>query len=173
MHMEEHLKETNEAQEYVVFELSDEYYCVQINTLDKIIPRIHIRKVPNLPKFIRGIIDFEEQIVPIIDMKERMKLPKITSSEEFILLFEYEEKLLGILADSIFELKETNILPKKEFTYVSEHVHIFSDGTIRMEDKHFSENRDSSEELVILLSIKKIYDILYKELTNLGNIRTN
>jgi len=171
--VEEISKETQETQEYVVFELSDEYYCVQINTLDKIIPKMHIRKVPNLPKFIRGIIDFEEQIVPIIDLKERMKLPKTQSSEEFILLFEYDEKLLGILADSIFELKETNILPKKEFTYVSEYVHIFSDGTIRMEDKHFSKSRDSSEELVILLSIKKIYDILYKELTNLGNIRTN
>lgn len=171
--MEEISKETQETQEYVVFELSDEYYCVQINTLDKIIPKMHIRKVPNLPKFIRGIIDFEEQIVPIIDLKERMKLPKTQSSEEFILLFEYDEQLLGILADSIFELKETNILPKKEFTYVSEYVHIFSDGTIRMVDKHFSKSRDSSEELVILLSIKKIYDILFKELTNLGNIRAN
>ncbi|MFP3727075.1 chemotaxis protein CheW [Priestia filamentosa] len=171
--MEDLQQESLETQEYVVFELSNEYYCVKINTLDKIIPLIPIRKVPNLPKFIKGIIDYEEQIVPILDLKERMKLPTNNSKEQFILLFEYEERLLGILADSIFELKETNLPPKKEFTYVSEHVHIFSDGTIRMEDKYFSKDRESSEELIIILSIKKIYDIIYKELINSGNIRTS
>ncbi len=171
--MEDLQQESLETQEYVVFELSNEYYCVKINTLDKIIPLTPIRKVPNLPKFIKGIIDYEEQIVPILDLKERMKLPTNNSKEQFILLFEYEERLLGILADSIFELKETNLPPKKEFTYVSEHVHIFSDGTIRMEDKYFSKDRESSEELIIILSIKKIYDIIYKELINSGNIRTS
>lgn len=159
---------TPNKQEYVVFELSDEYYCVKIDTLDKIIPTPLIREVPNLPRYIRGIIDFEEQIVPIIDLKERMKLPQTSENEDFVLLFEHNDKLIGILADSIFELKETDVSPKKEFTYVSEHVHIFSDGTIRMDDKHFNEDRDSSEELVILLSIKKIYDIFKKELINNG-----
>lgn len=157
------------TQEYVVFELSNEYYCVKINTLDKIIPTPTIRMVPNLPSYIQGVIDFEEQIVPIIDLKRRMKLTnKDKEGNSFILLFEHDERLIGFLADSIFELKESSSPPKKEFTYVSEHVHIFSDGTIRMTDKLFEHKHESNEELVILLSIKKIYDIIKRELLDDG-----
>lgn len=154
--------------EYILFKLSDEFYSVKIETLDQIIHTPSIRHVPNLPEYIIGVIDIEEQIVPVLDLKKRMKLTKSQADtvvqNSFILIFEQESRLVGFTADEIFELKEIEAEPQKEFTCIPEEIHIFSDGTFRIEDDNFISNGEKREELIVVLSLKKVHDIIKKEL---------
>lgn len=161
-------------QEYILFKLSNEYYSVRIETLDRIIPTPTIRLVPNLADYIIGVIDIEEQIVPVLDLKKRMKLSNSSIStsvhEPFILIFEQAGRLVGFAADEIFELKQVEETPKSEFAFVTEEVHMFSDGTLRIEDENFLTIGRNKEELIVVLNLKKIHDIIKKELSVDGDL---
>lgn len=160
------------SKEFIVFELSNEYYCVEIQKIERIIAYPHsIRKVPNLPTFIKGIFDFEEKIVPILDLKDFMEikphlpLPK----EQYIVLFELNFHLLGIIVDNIFETQKITNLVKKDSSHIPLKVKRFSEGTLRIKDDHFSKNGTSDEELVVILNPDKIYSSIETELINNGN----
>lgn len=163
-------------QEYIVFRLNHEYFCVKLQSLDRVMNQMTIRKVPNLPPYMLGVIELDEQIVPIIDLKQRMNLASEseTIQSSLVLFFVYDNNLLGFLADDIFEIKETNVEPKNEFSYIPNNVRIFSSGTLRMKDDLFiSEDNSDGEELVILLSTTKIYEVIEKELNSFKEVRFN
>lgn len=160
--------QSKEKNEFILFKLSGEFYSVKIETLDQIIPTPTIRRVPNLPNYIIGVIDIEEQIVPVLDLKKKMKITtlksEVSKQNSFILIFEQEGRLLGFTADEIFELKEIGVEPQTEFTCIPEEIHVFSDGTFRAEDEKFISNGEKREELIVILNLKKVHDIIKKEL---------
>lgn len=161
-------------QEYIIFKLNLDYYAVRIETLNQIIPTPQMRFVPNLPNYILGVIDIDEQMVPVLDLKKRMKLTSdIESSaptKPLILIFEQENRLISFTVDDVFELKVVLDEPKTDFSCVPEDIHIFSDGTLRIQDKNFNSDEHNNEELVIVLNLKKIYNVIKRELNINGNI---
>lgn len=161
-----------ESTEYIVFDLESEFYCVEIQKIERIIefPK-KMRFVPKLPNYIRGIIDFEEKIVPVVDLKNKFNPQKTTtnSPEQFIVLFELKSHLIGIIVDTIFESKEVNGGIRQEPSLIPFNIREYSDGTIRMEDEQFQKNGKSTEELVVILSPLKIYNSIEKELNLNGN----
>lgn len=161
-------------QEYIIFKLNHDYYAVRIETLNQIIHTPHVRYIPNLPNYILGVIDIDEQIVPVLDLKKRMKLTSENEtsvpSKPLILIFEQENRLISFTVDDVFELKVLDEEPKTDFSCVPEDIHIFSDGTLRIQDKNFNSDAHNNEELVIVLNLQKIYNIIKRELNINGNI---
>ena len=72
--MEQTTKEgKTEAQEFVTFSLSDEMYAIPALSVQEIIEMANITKVPHLPEFFKGVINLRGSIIPVVDLKQKVR----------------------------------------------------------------------------------------------------
>lgn len=89
----------------VIFKLNDEEFCVDIMDVLEIIRMQTITKVPDVPSFVEGIINLRGTVIPIIDLKKRLKL-KLTDYDDDtrIIIIKINEKSVGFIVDSVTEV---------------------------------------------------------------------
>ncbi|SJZ64630.1 chemotaxis protein CheW [Selenihalanaerobacter shriftii] len=91
--------------ELVIFRLNQKEYGVKVLETQEIIEMQEITRVPNVPKFIRGIINLRGQIIPTIDLKKRFNLKESKKPiEERIIIVEAEGNKVGIVVDEVIEI---------------------------------------------------------------------
>lgn len=62
---------------YLTFELGSQVYAIYIGDIKEILPGEQtIVSVPEFPEYGRGVINLRGDIVPIIDMRKRFRLPE-------------------------------------------------------------------------------------------------
>jgi purine-binding chemotaxis protein CheW len=94
----------------VSFLIGNEEYAVDIFYVKEINRLSHITKVPNAPEFIEGVINLRGRIIPVIDLRVKMGLPKKTHDKDSrIIVIEDNGLLFGFLVDAV---KEVIRIPK-------------------------------------------------------------
>lgn len=61
--------------QYVVFQLEDELYGVEILQVRRIEKMLPLTRVPNAPSFVKGVCNLRGSVIPVIDLKKRLGLP--------------------------------------------------------------------------------------------------
>lgn len=122
----------NEIQ-VVAFSLAKEEYAIDILTVQEIIRTTAITRVPKAPSYIEGVINLRGNVVPVVNLRQRigLKYEKQTEASRVIILIINDMKI-GITVDSVTEvirIKEDNVeapdlsgsLDKKFFKGVGKH----------------------------------------------------
>ncbi len=96
--------------EYLSFELNQEEYALSILKVKEIIGVKKITPVPNLPKYIKGVINLRGKIINIVDLREKFKI----ESKEYdkftvIIIIETDKRTFGILVDSVKDVININM----------------------------------------------------------------
>ncbi len=96
-------------QQYFTFILNDQEYGVDILRVQEIRGWTGVRKMPNLPDYIKGVIDLRGTVVPIIDLGERfgMESKEYTGLTVVVILkiiTENKEKIMGLVVDSVSDV---------------------------------------------------------------------
>jgi len=88
--------------EILEFVLGDEEYGVSLSDVREIIRMKPITEVPRTPAFVKGIISLRGTMIPVIDLKMRLKLgaTEITQMTRIIITSD-ETKYIGIIVDRI------------------------------------------------------------------------
>lgn len=138
--------------QYVVFDMANEEYGIEITDLKEITELPDITSIPNAPDFIKGITDLRGEIVTVIDLKKRFNLHETTASEsskERVLIIKIKESTFGILVDDVKEiLKVPADSIKKTPDLVSSKIHAdYLKGVSTFNDR-----------LILLLNVDKILD---------------
>jgi len=60
--------------QYVVFQLEEELYGVDIHQVRHIEKLPPLTRVPNAPPFVRGVCNFRGSVIPVIDLKKRLDI---------------------------------------------------------------------------------------------------
>ena len=60
---------------YLTFDVQDEEYAVNIGYVTEIVGIQKISEVPDVPEFIRGVINLRGKVIPVMDMRLRFGLP--------------------------------------------------------------------------------------------------
>jgi purine-binding chemotaxis protein CheW len=60
---------------YLTFNVRDEEYAVNIGYVTEIVGLQRISEVPDVPKYIKGVINLRGQVIPVMDMRLRFGLP--------------------------------------------------------------------------------------------------
>lgn len=99
----------------VGFRLGDEEYAVDILKIKEIKLLMEVTRVPKAPPFVVGVINLRGDIVPIIDLRKRLRLPTPEFTDETrIIIVEIEAKLCGVIVDGVsevIEIEENKVLP--------------------------------------------------------------
>ncbi|MEW5706434.1 MAG: chemotaxis protein CheW [Actinomycetota bacterium] len=106
--------------QYVTFALGDEIYGVEILKVQEIIGCPKFTKIPNVPPFVKGVINLRGQIVPVIDLRLKFNMVE-KEHDEFtvILVLEVKGKVIGVLVDTVSDvvnLNEDEIQPTPDFS---------------------------------------------------------
>jgi purine-binding chemotaxis protein CheW len=113
-----YLEEDTLKDRYLIFKLGKESYAIEIRVVIEIIGIQKITFVPELPQYIKGIINLRGKIIPVMDV--RLKFRK--EAQEYddrtcIIIIEVRDISIGLLIDSVSEvisIPETNIVPPPE-----------------------------------------------------------
>lgn len=102
------LEEDTQKGKYLTFVLGNESYGIGIEYVTEIIGILPITEVPELPVFIRGIVNLRGRIIPVMDMRLRFKKDFVDYNERTcIIVVDIKENSVGLIVDSVSEV--TNI----------------------------------------------------------------
>jgi len=87
--------------QYVVFQLEDELYGVdilQVRGIEKMLP---LTRVPNAPSFVKGVCNLRGSVIPVIDLKKRLGLqPNRDDSNAKIIIVNVGKQTVGMTIDA-------------------------------------------------------------------------
>lgn len=85
----------------IVIRLKEQRYGVDIRHVRSIERLEHITPIPRTSSFIKGMIKLQEQIIPIIDLKERLHLDEIGPTDDTrILIVSMNDMPVGLIVDA-------------------------------------------------------------------------
>lgn len=104
-----------ESQKYLTFISDNLAFAVSAAQVSEIITNHHITILPMVPSFIQGIINLRGQIIPIIDIRQRMHKPPIEPTDTAcIIVLDINGVSIGIYVDAVsqvVDVYESNISP--------------------------------------------------------------
>ncbi len=114
---EEFLDEEEDTQKgkFLTFVLGNESYGIGIEFVTEIIGILPITEVPELPAYIRGIINLRGKIIPVMDIRLRFKKEFREYNERTcIIVIDIMDNSVGLIVDSVAEvtnIAEEDIVP--------------------------------------------------------------
>lgn len=98
--------ETVEVVQLISFSIGSERFGVQILVIQEIIMMSAITEIPNSPDFVEGVINLRGNIIPVLDLRKRLRLrggqrAGGTKPGTRILVVEIEDSVTGFIVDSV------------------------------------------------------------------------
>lgn len=103
--------EDTQANKYLFFRIGKESYGVGIRFVIEIIELQSISSVPDMPDYVKGVINLRGKVIPIVDLRLRFAMDEREyDNRTCIIVTEVESVLVGFLVDTVEEVLE--IAPK-------------------------------------------------------------
>jgi purine-binding chemotaxis protein CheW len=109
---------SSEDQQYLTFNLADEYYGVDILKVQEIKGYTTVTRIPNTPNYLKGVLNLRGTIVPIVDL--RMKFGMGTTDPTpftVMVVVNVRNRIMGFMVDAVsdvLDLNAKNIQPPPE-----------------------------------------------------------
>ena len=105
--------------EYLSFTLGNEHYGVDILKVQEIRGYDAVTRVPDAPDYIKGVINLRGTIVPVIDLRVKLRLDEARyDAFTVMIVLNVEDRVVGIVVDSVSDVIPLNaeqIRPTPEF----------------------------------------------------------
>lgn len=135
--------------EYLSFTLGNEHYGVDILKVQEIRGYDAVTRVPDAPDYIKGVINLRGTIVPVIDLRLKLRLEEARyDAFTVMIVLNVDDRVVGIVVDSVSDVIPLNaeqIRPKPEFGAAVDTRFISGIGT-------------QDERMLILLDIETLLD---------------
>lgn len=103
---------------YLTFALGKEVYGLEVRYVTEIIGIQPVTEVPEMPPFVRGIINLRGRIVPVVDVRMKFgKEPVPYDDRTCIIIVEMGALVIGMIVDNVADvltLQPENIVPPPE-----------------------------------------------------------
>ena len=91
--------------QYVVFQIADQEFGVDIHKVSIIEKYMNITRVPSTPDYIRGVVNLRGEIIPVMDLRTKFGLPlREADDDTSIIMLKLNDITLGVIVDSVAEV---------------------------------------------------------------------
>jgi purine-binding chemotaxis protein CheW len=98
-------KEKTELLQLVSFNIGNEEFGVDILYVQEINRMLQITKVPNAPDFVDGVINLRGRVIPVIDLRCKLGMPKREADKNTrIIVIEVKGVTVGFIVDAVKEV---------------------------------------------------------------------
>jgi len=92
---------------YLTFHLAGEDYGIEIAFVTEIIGIQKVTEVPDMPDFVRGVINLRGKVIPVMDVRTRFKLPSRDYDERTcIVVVNIADNAIGLVVDEVREVAD-------------------------------------------------------------------
>jgi len=96
---------------YLSIKLGDELFAVDVRKVLEVLQKQQITKVPNVPDFIKGVINFRGEILPVIDARQKFNMPTREEGQKHVIIVldletDNRKLMLGVMADGVKDVLE-------------------------------------------------------------------
>jgi purine-binding chemotaxis protein CheW len=141
-----------EATQYLTFVLDEEVFAVDVARVREILEMPSITKVPQVPSFMRGVINLRGCVVPVIDLHMKFGMQETAQTVNTCIIvvevdMDGENIVLGALADSVQEVIEMESSQIESAPHIGTHLNT---DFLKGMGKH-------NERFVMILDIDKVF----------------
>lgn len=99
------IEEDTQKGRFLTFSLGEESYGIEINYVTEIIGIQPVTEIPELPDYIKGIINLRGKIIPVMDVRLRFKKePKEYNDRTCVIVIDIKDISIGLIVDSVSEV---------------------------------------------------------------------
>lgn len=103
--------EDTQKDKYLSFNLDKSEYVIPIHYVLEIIGIQPITKVPDVPDYVKGVINIRGKVIPVVDLRRRFGLEERAYDDRTcIIIVQIEEMQVGLIVDTVNEV--LNIQPQ-------------------------------------------------------------
>jgi purine-binding chemotaxis protein CheW len=151
-------EEDTQKGKFLTFSLGSELYGVEILYVTEIVGVQPITVVPELPDYIKGIINLRGKIIPVMDARLKFKKTALQYNDRTcIIVIDMDEISIGLIVDSVSEVlniaEQDLVLPPK----------LTKDGK-----KYIKSIAKTGDDITLILDCAKLLD--EDEIADLSNI---
>lgn len=100
--------------------IDDKIFALDINYVERVTSSVEITTIPELPDYIKGVINYQSKIIPVINNRKLFLIEdKEIDLEDMFIIVSYNSKMFCIISDSTDEIiscKESDILDSKSIS---------------------------------------------------------
>ena len=94
------------ASTYLSFMICDELFAVNVIKVLEVLQKQHITHVPNAPSYIKGIINFRGDVVPVFESRVKFTMPERETTSQYVIIVldlskENEVFRIGAIVDRV------------------------------------------------------------------------
>lgn len=135
--------------QFLTFTVEDGEYGVDIMTVREIKGWSETTRLPNMPEFMRGVINLRGIVVPIFDLRTRFDMGITeTNPKNVVIILAIGERTVGVLVDAVSDILTINSSEIKPSPSTESQIdQAFIDGLISVDER-----------MVVLLSVDNLFD---------------
>jgi len=98
-------EEDSQKDKYLTFHIGNEDYGIEIVYVTEIVGIQNITEVPDMPNFVKGVINLRGQVIPVIDVRTRFKLqPRAYDDRTCVVVVSINNTSIGLIVDTVNEV---------------------------------------------------------------------
>jgi len=103
----ENENEDTQKDRYLTFKIAHEEYGIEIRYVVEIIGMYKITPIPEVPSFVKGVINLRGKVIPVIDIRLRFNMDfKEYDERTCIIVVKMNNTIVGLIVDTINEVVE-------------------------------------------------------------------
>ena len=111
--------ENTQANKFLLFEIGEEIYGIGIASVTEIIEMQRITEVPDLPEYVKGVINLRGRVIPVIDLRLRFEMTEREWDDRTcMIIVRIDDTSMGLIVDTVAEVQdilEQDIEPPPSF----------------------------------------------------------
>ncbi len=111
--IEQKIKAKADAGKYLTFSLGKENYGFEILKVREIIGMMNITMVPQVPEYVKGVINLRGKVIPVINLRLKFGMDEIDNdAETCIIVVTLDDVLVGVIVDRVnvvYDIDQENI----------------------------------------------------------------
>lgn len=93
----------------LVFRLNGELFATDIMEVERILGNVDTTKLPDSPEFLEGVIKYEEEVIPVINLYKKFNFANsVVNENKKIIVIKKEVGKFGVIVDDVNEVTSIN-----------------------------------------------------------------
>ena len=89
---------------YLTFKLAGEEYGLEILKVREIIKIMEITAVPQMPQFVKGVVNLRGKVIPVVDLRLRFGLEEAEYNDKTCIIVVNVGSEMGVIVDTVQEV---------------------------------------------------------------------
>lgn len=102
-------KSADQMETWVLFVVDEQTYALQLSEVERIVRAVEVKRLPEVPAHIRGVVNVQGRVLPVVDLRTRFgERPRPIALDDHFIIARTSTLFLILVADSALGSREVS-----------------------------------------------------------------